>query len=135
MTSKPTLKSAIAAAVLTLTVAVQAEAENQFSTLAGIEAEPMNAAEMEATQGKGFYMDGLGNLMDVYGTIYRIVPCAFNCGPAGLLDFGLYLDPYGNQWVLDFNGVLRNALGQTWDGGVPPQFGVNIIGVGGDFLR
>jgi len=51
-TIKTTLKPAIAAAALMLAVVVQAEAETAFSTLAGIEAEPMNAAEMEATPGQ-----------------------------------------------------------------------------------
>jgi hypothetical protein len=55
MTIKTMFKSAIAAA-LTLAVVAQAQAETQFSTLAGIEADPMNAAEMEATQGKNVFI-------------------------------------------------------------------------------
>jgi hypothetical protein len=53
MTIRTTLKSAIAAALM-LAIAAQANAESAFGTLAGIEAEPMNAAEMEATQGRWY---------------------------------------------------------------------------------
>jgi hypothetical protein len=66
MTIKTTLKSAIAAAALTLAVATQANAETAFGTLAGIEAEPMSAAEMEATQGRSI-LTGFNGLTGQFG--------------------------------------------------------------------
>ena len=50
MTIKTTLTSLIAAAVMI--AAAQAQAESDFDTLAGIEADPMNAQEMDKVQGK-----------------------------------------------------------------------------------
>ena len=50
-----TMKSQLTSAIVTLGIAataVPAHAETAFSTLAGIEAEPMNAQEMDAVQGK-----------------------------------------------------------------------------------
>lgn len=53
MTTKTLFKSVLAAAALGVAlVQTPAHAETGFSALAGIDAEPMNAAEMEATQGK-----------------------------------------------------------------------------------
>ena len=51
MTMKSTLTSAIVTFGIAAT-AVPAHAETAFSTLAGIKAEPMNAQEMDAVQGK-----------------------------------------------------------------------------------
>jgi hypothetical protein len=92
MTIKTTLKFAILAGALTLSVA-QAHAETSFSTLAGIEAETMNAAEMEATQGR-FFIDPLsGNLADVFGNVYAYDP-----------DTGTHSDEAGNRHWLGYLG-------------------------------
>ena len=54
MTSKTSFKSVLTAAALILTLAAEANAETTFDTLGGIDAEPMNATEMDAVQGKAF---------------------------------------------------------------------------------
>ena len=52
MTMKSQLTSAIAAIAMIAGATVPAHAESGFSTLGGIPAEPMNAQEMDAVQGK-----------------------------------------------------------------------------------
>jgi len=52
MITKSTLS--VIAAIAMIAGAAQAHAETEFSTLAGIEAEPMNAQEMDAVQGKAW---------------------------------------------------------------------------------
>ena len=58
MTLKTALKSAAAAVVLAVATmhggTAHAAADDEFKTLSGVEAEPLNAEEMEAVQGKAF---------------------------------------------------------------------------------
>jgi hypothetical protein len=58
MTRLTTLKAATAAFVLAAPFAAEpARADAGFKVLAGVEAQPMTGAEMEATQGQGFVWD------------------------------------------------------------------------------
>jgi hypothetical protein len=87
MEMKMTMKSTLTSAVVALGIAattVSAHAETDFSTLGGIPAEPMKAAEMDAVQGKAFmgvrevrgYLEWYDNLLPH--------PLAFNLSLPGV---------------------------------------------------
>ena len=93
MTIKTILTSALLAATMIATGS-QAQAESSFSTLAGIAAEPMSAAEMEATQGR-FFVDPLsGNLWDYFGNVFVYDPAN-----------NVYVDQDGNSYKLGYLGA------------------------------
>jgi hypothetical protein len=98
MEMKMTMTSTLTSAIVTLGIAattVSAHAETDFSTLGGIPAEPMNAAEMDAVQGKAIlhfgtfsvdneaipgwfhfyrYPVGDGSILPAIGSHYKVHP-------------------------------------------------------------
>jgi hypothetical protein len=108
MSIKTLINSTALAAALTLGAA-HANAETVFSTLAGLQAEPMHTAAMEA-QGRLFIDPPSGNLVDPFGQIFAYDPAT-----------GSYFDENGNAWSLSF-GTQYLA-----DGSVVDVFG-NLVG-------
>lgn len=103
MDIKNLLNSTILAAALTLGIA-EAHAETSFGTLAGVQADPMSADEMEATQGRFFYDPISGNLADVFGNIFAYDP-----------ETGTYSDPNGKPWTLAYLGDPNEPYVQGLD--------------------
>jgi hypothetical protein len=94
MEMKMTMKSTLTSAIVTLGIAattVPAHAETAFSTLAGIEAEPMNAQEMDAVQGKAILDYGTFSIdNETYPGLLRLYEYATG--------FSYHYRWIGNQW-------------------------------------
>ena len=130
MTHTTTLKAATAALVLATPFAAEpARADAGFKALAGVEAQPMTGAEMEATQGQGFEWDPrtqrvvwnynghplLATGYQNWGAIQHYATTASDTGKYYLyfLWTGQYFwSPRTGNWFAPYNGDVWNPAGQ-----------------------
>jgi hypothetical protein len=111
MTGKSILKTSIAALALALAVVGPVRAESGFATLAGIEAVPMSAGEMEAVQGRNFpiFSPPINDPLSAFNTS---IAAALGVSPAMV-----------NALFPGFNAVIGNAFSQ----GPTMYSGINTV--------
>lgn len=114
---KTLLKTAVATVVLAVAaVNAPAGADTGFSALAGIDAEPMNAAEMEAVQGRNVFVpsQALTNFNNGIAAALGVTPAMINAQLpfwAGALQNGFSSSPTVEGTLNNLNGLVSLASG------------------------